>query len=257
MTPHDIPPAVLNFLTLCFATACINQTINGIKFQLTFEEYLVVVCAHPRAIESIIARYERRKAKNNTMMGYKTSYVLSWVSKEARNAGVMNKDTAEFMSKQASLERFKVRKGEKMRPDSCAKISKSRKGVGKSEETCARMSASHKGEVKSPESNQKRRAKMLEYHAKRRAAVNADGAVFIQVECPSTVAGQTASPKSTTRTAPGQNARPRSPDGFVAMAVRQPYYELPGADCEVPRCPATAHGGQLQTNRTVQDQERV
>jgi hypothetical protein len=144
---------VTHWLKRRFENSKVYQAKRGIRFDLSFEDYLSLWSADK------LRQLEKYAAKGNIdrRMGHKEKgWVLSWVSKEARKAGVLNKDTARVLTRKTSEMRFFMQKGERHTAAAKKAIGDAHRGKKISEEHRRAISASKKGVKQSEEHKRKR-----------------------------------------------------------------------------------------------------
>src|SRR5687768_4048901 len=94
---------VSHWLEQRYEKSKVYQTEQGIHFDLSFEEYLNLWSADKiRKLEKYAAAGDLDRRMRHPDKGW----VLSWSSKEARKAGVMNRDTARVLTRKTSETRF-------------------------------------------------------------------------------------------------------------------------------------------------------
>jgi hypothetical protein len=143
------------------------QTKNGIHFDLTFEEYLSLWSPY-RLLK--LEEYLRNNEIDRRMRHPLYGWVLSWVSKEARKAGVMNKNTARLLNRADSERRFFMQRGERHTEEAKAAIGKAQRGKTITQEHRNAVSVARKGTKQSDEHKRKRSDAMKAYWAAKKAA---------------------------------------------------------------------------------------
>jgi hypothetical protein len=143
------------------------QTARGIRFELTFEEYIKLWSADKiRKLEKYAAAGDLDRRMRHPDKGW----VLSWASKEARKAGVMNKDTARVLTRKTSEIRFFMQKGERHTEAAKKAIGDAHRGKKISEKHRNDISKARMGVKQSEEHRRKRSEAMRANWAARRAA---------------------------------------------------------------------------------------
>lgn len=150
-----------------FAISKRHQERKGVQFEISFEEYMQIWKSHPYRFAN--TRKQFLAGKGDTFMRSDRGYVLTWISKDAKQSGVMTAANAEICGREESKRKFQMQKGEQHREDSKHKIAKAITGIKRSDATKALMSAAQSGMPKSAESNAKRAETMRAYWDKRRA----------------------------------------------------------------------------------------
>jgi hypothetical protein len=170
MKIDDIHPQVLKFLyRKCFRASYKTQTANGVKFNLTFEDFMDAIFKNIGAIENISEKYLNMR-RAGRIREYKTTYVLGWVSKDAYETKIMDPTTCCWIYEQDSWKMFQMRTGGKHSDKSKRAISLARTGIHLTAEHKAALSKSLTGKPKSEETKQKMRATQLRKHEAKRAA---------------------------------------------------------------------------------------
>ena len=166
MSPYD------EFITAWLEAARTYHTKAGRQFNLTVVEFDQVITPHQR-------RTIKKRINDGTITGFmahrKWAYVLSWTSKEAYLAGVMDKTTAKVMTRDASERMNYLQKGDKHSEAARAKISKSLTGYVQTEAHKQARSDAQKGKKRGPMSEEhkaKLRAAAFAREAAKRAAAN-------------------------------------------------------------------------------------
>lgn len=167
---------LIDYLNERYAKSRATQEQANRKFDLTEREHLALWEAKPLFVTRLAAKLRKSKDSADSYMRSELGPCLSWVGKQARKDGVMNRDTAEVISHRESEKRFRMQPGETHREDSKQKISKSKKGVKHTEAHKANVSAALTGVAKSAGSNSKRSASMKAYWAKKHADMAANTA---------------------------------------------------------------------------------
>jgi hypothetical protein len=129
------------------------QTENGIHFDLTFEEYLSLWSPY-RLLK--LEEYLRNNEIDRRMRHPLYGWVLSWISKDARKTGVMNKDTARLLNRDDSEKRFFMQRGERHTEEAKAAIGAAHRGKSISQEHREKISAARKGTKQTEEHKRKR-----------------------------------------------------------------------------------------------------
>lgn len=162
--PFEIAAAVDAALVAQYENARLYQLQRKRQFDLTLEEFLSLITPSRRA------RMEKAMAGRSfeRFMKGRYGYVLTWKSRKAFKAGVMNKDTACYLNREDSerASQFgpgdehsdeskdlirKSRTGKKATDATRAKMSRSKIGVKRDADVCANISAGLKGKSKDPE----------------------------------------------------------------------------------------------------------
>ncbi|MGT2477863.1 NUMOD3 domain-containing DNA-binding protein [Methylobacterium oryzae CBMB20] len=159
---------LIDYLNERYAKSRATQEQAKRIFDLTEREHLALWEAKPLFVTKLAAKLNKSKDSADSYMRSELGPCLSWVTKQARKDGVMNRDTAEVISHRDSEKRFRMQPGERHREESKQKISRSKKGVKHTEARKAKVSAALTGVAKSAESNSKRSASMKAYWAKKR-----------------------------------------------------------------------------------------
>lgn len=117
------------------------QTARGVLFNLTLPEYLALISS------AQMQNMELRLKKNGLKRFMKSEFgfVLTWKSKTAMHAKVMDATTAEFVNRVKSRRNVQNQKGETHTQKSKDAISAALKGVAKTAEHKANISAATKG----------------------------------------------------------------------------------------------------------------
>lgn len=180
--PAEISAAVDAALRAQFANAIAYQEMKKRRVELTEAEFFALVTPSRRQ------RMERAMVAGNfeRFMKGRFGYVLTWKSRQAKEAGVMNFQTAAYLNREDSERACQFGPGDKHSDESKAAIGKARTGkkasdatrqkmskakVGKSrdDETRAAISAGLKGKPKSPEQIAKMKAAARARWAAKRA----------------------------------------------------------------------------------------
>ena len=146
-----------------------TQEISKITFDLTEREHLNLWEAKPLFLNKLALQLNRGKDSADSYMRSELGPCLSWVNKQARKDGVMNRDTAEVISHRESEKRFRIQAGDHHSEKSKRRISESKRGVKHTRAHKANVSAALTGVAKSPESNSKRSTAMKAHWDKKRA----------------------------------------------------------------------------------------
>lgn len=179
--PAEIAAAVDAALKAQFLNAVAYQAVKNRRVEMTFEEFLTLVTSSRRQ------RMERAMASGNfeRFMKGRYGYVLTWKSRQAKEAGVMNLQTAAYLNREDSERACQFGPGDTHTEEAKAKIGEARRGKKASEATraklsaqkmgkplsadhCAAISAGSRGKPKSEEQKQKmREAAKARWAAKR------------------------------------------------------------------------------------------
>ena len=143
------------------------QTNRGIQFVLSFEDYLSLWSPY-RLLK--LEEYLRNNEIDRRMRHPLYGWVLSWVSKEARKAGVMNKNAARLLNREDSERRFFMQRGERHTDEAKAAIGKAQQGKTITQEHRNAISAARKGTKQTAEHKCKRSDAMKAYWAAKKAA---------------------------------------------------------------------------------------
>jgi hypothetical protein len=144
---------VSNWLEQRFEKSKAYQTARGIRFELTFEEYIKLWSADKiRKLEKYAATGDLDRRMRHPDKGW----VLSWASKEARKAGVMNTDTARVLTRKTSEVRFFMQKGERHTQAAKDAIGKAHRNKTISQEHREKISGARKGTKQTEEHKRKR-----------------------------------------------------------------------------------------------------
>jgi len=146
-----------------------TQEQAKVTFDLTESEHLALWETKPKFLSKLAAKLAKNRASADSYMRSEFGPCLSWVNKQAKKGGVMNRHTAEVISHKDSQKRFRMQLGESHSEKSKRKISESKKGVKHTSAHKAKVSAALAGVPKSPESNSKRSSAMRAHWDKKRA----------------------------------------------------------------------------------------
>lgn len=142
LTPH---------LERMFESSKNRQLRAGVRFELTFEQYLTLISKGRR-------RTMQQALNRGQLKGFMEShrgYVLTWKGRAEKASGVMNLDTAMFVNREASRRAQHLKKGDTHREDSIEAIRQSRIGKHWDEETIERIRQSNSGQTRSEETCQR------------------------------------------------------------------------------------------------------
>jgi hypothetical protein len=159
------------------------QANKEVSFTLTFDEYLSLFSS--QLLNSMAKSFVKGTIEKRQSSDY--AFVLSWKSRQAKLANVMNAETALICTRGQSIYNCQYLPGEerdekarkkmsdkkkgKARPESVKQqISQTKTGQTYDEAHRAAISAGLKGKAKSAESNERRRAAAKAYWAAKRAA---------------------------------------------------------------------------------------
>jgi len=178
LTPH---------LKRMFESSKKRQEEAGVRFELTFDEYLELIT--PARRRTMQQKLDSGKLKE--FMESSRGYVLTPKGREEHAAKVCNKDTFEFANREKSRRNQHLKKGDRHRDESKQLIAISRMGTTHTEETKKKIRDGNKGQKRSDETrkaiaeartgtkdsketkNRKREA-ALARHAKKRAEREAE-----------------------------------------------------------------------------------
>lgn len=138
LTPH---------LKRMFESSKRRQEGQGVRFDLTFDDYLSLITPGRR-------RIMQRELNRGNLRGFMESnlgYVLTPKGRSEKAGMVCNKETFEFTNRRKSKENQHLKKGDRHRDDSKAKIAVSRTGKTHTEETKEKIREANKGQVRSDE----------------------------------------------------------------------------------------------------------
>jgi hypothetical protein len=121
----DAEPATLAWLEKHYQGRESYQTGRGIRFALTFSEYVNLWgLAKLKQVTALIAAGKIDKRMRHPNKGW----VLSWASKEAREAGEMNSNTARILQRNSSKHRFFLKPGDTHTDDAKRRIGDAKRG---------------------------------------------------------------------------------------------------------------------------------
>lgn len=166
MSPYD------EFISAWLEAARIYHEKAGRKFNLTVVDFDEVITPHQR---KTLKKHLNADTITGFMAHRKWGYVLSWVSKEAYLAGVLDKTTAKVMTRDASERMNHIKKGDKQTEAAKAKIAKSLTGYVQTEAHKQARSDAQKGRKRGPMSEE-HKAKIREAAFAREAAKRAAAA---------------------------------------------------------------------------------
>lgn len=125
---------------------------KGKAFDLTLPEFHALFSPNQRAT----IRKHLKAGSIDGFMGSNFGYVLSWVSKEAGVAGVMNATTAKILPREPSRKLFRIQKGETQSVRARAKIGAAKRGKKQSPEHVAARAEAQRGMKRKPVSDETR-----------------------------------------------------------------------------------------------------
>lgn len=128
MKKSDAHPETIEFLDNRYDMTQQRQQDNGVDFRLTRGQYWRAVCRHPTALRRIDQRY-MKWLDGDRCKPFRAGYVLTWKSRQALEARIMDKDTATFVNAETSKKNCFLKKGDHHSEASKIKISVAKKGV--------------------------------------------------------------------------------------------------------------------------------
>lgn len=145
--PTEIASAVDAALHAQFMNAVAYQATKKRKVEMTFEQFLTLVTSSRRQ------RMERAMAAGNfeRFMKGRYGYVLTWKSRQAKEAGVMNLQTAAYLNREDSERACQFGPGDTHTEEAKAKIGDARRGKKASDATRAKQAAAKTGKALSDE----------------------------------------------------------------------------------------------------------
>lgn len=146
-------PATLAWLEAHYQGREKYQTGRGIQFALTFSEYVNLWGI--KKLKQVTKLIESGRI-GNRMRHPEKGWVLSWISREAREAGEMNSATARILQRNSSKHRFYLKTGDKHTDDAKRRIGDAKRGKPLSDEHKQSIRESRLGVPQSEEHKAKR-----------------------------------------------------------------------------------------------------
>lgn len=165
----EVLPATALYLHNRYKNSKKTQEANGVRFDLSEQDYQELIVDHPHALKRICIRHARwlKRGKPGKFCG---GYVLTWRNRAAKLGGVMNKETACYASAQVSIRNCRFMKGEIRGPVTRERISAALTGTTRPDEVKQKIAASQTGKKYSEESKAKRKATWAAKRAVKEAA---------------------------------------------------------------------------------------
>lgn len=159
ITPTDLRSDIHDYLQGWFEKSKARQTAKGVKFELSFGDFLNLwgqrrIASLEKWMDdgSLFVRQRKSTKEDQNLNGY----VLTFISFAESKTNVMTPQNAQICTRGKSLHDCSMKKGDTHTPESIAKISASTVGVPKTEEHKAAISASMKGKTKGPMSDEEK-----------------------------------------------------------------------------------------------------
>lgn len=149
------------------------QVDKGRTFNLTTAEFATVIAPHQRRT---IIKHLNNGTMSDFMKHRLYAYVMSWVSKEAFIAGVMDKSTAKVMTRKASEIMCGIKKGDKQSETAKAKIGAAKRGKTQKAKHVEKRANAQRGVKRGPPSEAHKEAQRVA--ARARWAAKREGAAL-------------------------------------------------------------------------------
>lgn len=149
----DVQMATMEWLEVHYRGREKYQTGRGIQFALTFSEYVDLWGI--KKLKQVTKLIDSGKI-GSRMRHPEKGWVLSWISREAREMGEMNSATARILQRNSSKHRFYLKAGDTHTDDAKRRIGDAKRGKPLSSEHKQSIRASRLGVPQSAEHKAKR-----------------------------------------------------------------------------------------------------
>lgn len=163
----EISPALLSYLKSWHETSCARQRAKGVTVDLSFQDFADLFTQRQMATLQKSMDAQRIRYLMDEANPY--AFVLTWKSYAARSSNIFDKTTATVCSRIKSKQINSPQKGDTLRAEHKAKISKKLTGKPKSDDHRAAMSESATGSKKAGWSPERKAARSAQRKAQEAA----------------------------------------------------------------------------------------